>query len=87
MNVKWRQNTDEVIVKVPVGADVRGRDVQFDIHPTRLKLTVKGTPLLEGGLTDAGEVNVDSTCSAPVAPLAVPQVCTPARAQSVAALC
>lgn len=50
---------DDVLVRVPVGADVRGRDVQFEVHPTRLRLAVKGVPMLEGPLTDAGEVNVD----------------------------
>jgi hypothetical protein len=43
---------------------VKGRDVAFEVHPTRLRLAVGGDVLLEGSLTDAGAINVDSECQA-----------------------
>jgi cyclophilin family peptidyl-prolyl cis-trans isomerase len=43
-----------VFVRVPVGPDVRGRDVQLEVHPTRLSLRVQGKPLLEGPVEGAG---------------------------------
>lgn len=58
--ITWGQNTDEVNIKVPVASSVRGRDVDFEVHPTRLRLAVGGDVLLEGSLTDAGAINVDS---------------------------
>lgn len=57
--VSWSQTTDEVLVKVPVAASVRGRDVGFEVHPTRLRLAVDGAVLLEGNLSDAGSIKVD----------------------------
>jgi len=60
--VSWSQNTEEVQVKVPVGADVHGRDVKFDVHPTRLSLMVEGAPALQGSLKDAGAIDVDGAC-------------------------
>ena len=58
--VTWGQTTDEVNIKVPVASSVKGRDVDFEVHPTRLRLAVGGDVLLEGSLTDAGAINVDS---------------------------
>ncbi len=55
----WRQTTDEVMLRVPVPADVRGREVSFDIHPNRLSLGVRGSSLLSGSLADAGSINTD----------------------------
>jgi hypothetical protein len=60
VDVTWRQSTDEVVIKVPVQSDVRGKEVDFEVHPTRLHLAVRGHPLLEGGLQDAGAIQVDS---------------------------
>lgn len=58
--VSWSQTTDEVLIKVPVDASVRGKEVDFEVHPTRLRLAVRGNTLLEGSLLDAGAVSVDS---------------------------
>lgn len=58
--VSWHQSTDEVFIKVPVDDSVRGKEVSFEVHPTRLQLAVRGDTLLEGSLTDAGAINVDS---------------------------
>lgn len=58
--ITWGQSTDEVNIKVPVASSVKGRDVDFEVHPTRLRLAVGGDVLLEGSLTDAGAINVDS---------------------------
>lgn len=59
LDVTWTQSTDEVYVKVPVDSSVRGKDVKFEVHPTRLALSVGGSDVLAGGLTDAGQVDVD----------------------------
>ncbi len=55
----WTQNTEEVLLTVPVGSAVRGKDVLFEAHPRRLQLAVGGEQLLGGSLADAGEIDVD----------------------------
>lgn len=57
----WKQNTEEVLLRVPVAADVRGRDVEFEAHPRRLALRVRGEDLVNGSLADAGDIDVDAT--------------------------
>ncbi|GLI64268.1 hypothetical protein VaNZ11_007483 [Volvox africanus] len=57
--IRWSQTTDEVQVEVPVAEGVRGRDVTLEVHPRRLRLAVRGQPVLSGSLADAGEVMVD----------------------------
>jgi cyclophilin family peptidyl-prolyl cis-trans isomerase len=42
-----------VFVRVPVGADVRGRDVDLEVHPTRLSLRVGGKVVLDGPVEGA----------------------------------
>lgn len=48
-----------VSLTVPVSEGVKGRDVKLEVHPKRLRLSVGGKAVLEGGLEDAGEVAVD----------------------------
>eukprot|EP00878_Enallax_costatus_P034036 GHUV01037641.1.p1 GENE.GHUV01037641.1~~GHUV01037641.1.p1 ORF type:complete len:112 (+),score=5.87 GHUV01037641.1:199-534(+) len=57
--VTWSQTTDEVLVKVPVDSSVRGKDVKFEVHPTRLQLSVGGETLLAGSLSDTGSIRSD----------------------------
>jgi peptidylprolyl isomerase len=52
--VTWDQSTDEVFVRVPVADDVRGRDVELEVHPTRLVLRVQGLEVLAGPVEGAG---------------------------------
>lgn len=52
--VSWDQSADEVFVRVPVGPDVRGRDVDLEVHPTRLSLRVRGEAALDGPVEGAG---------------------------------
>ena len=59
MSATWSQTTDDVLIKVAVPADTRGRDIQFDLHPRRLSLALSGKALLGGGLNDVGEIKVD----------------------------
>eukprot|EP00879_Flechtneria_rotunda_P011269 GHRR01011771.1.p1 GENE.GHRR01011771.1~~GHRR01011771.1.p1 ORF type:complete len:328 (+),score=115.83 GHRR01011771.1:407-1390(+) len=59
--VSWSQTTDEVRIKVPVAAGVRGKDVSFEVHPTRLKLDVAGQCLLQGQLTEEGNIRSDDS--------------------------
>ncbi|PNW76980.1 hypothetical protein CHLRE_10g417500v5 [Chlamydomonas reinhardtii] len=58
-SVSWSQTADEVSLTVPVSEGVKGRDVKLEVHPKRLRLSVGGKAVLEGGLEDAGEVAVD----------------------------
>ncbi|KAI8468030.1 MAG: cyclophilin-type peptidyl-prolyl cis-trans isomerase [Monoraphidium minutum] len=57
----WSQNTEEVLLRVPVESGVRGRDVQFEAHPKRVTLKVGGQEVVSGGLADAGEIDIDGT--------------------------
>ncbi len=57
LDVGWLQTTDEVHLLVPINADVHKADLSFQVHPNRLKLTVKGESLLSGDLPEA--VNID----------------------------
>lgn len=47
------------MIRVPVAPGVRGKDVQLEVHPKRLRLAVQGQDVLHGSLVDAGEVRVD----------------------------
>jgi hypothetical protein len=64
--VSWHQTTDDVLIKVPVPPGTRGKDVAFEVHPTRLSLAVQGEPLLAGGLADAGAIKLDGASAAGV---------------------
>ena len=55
------QTTDEVHILVPTEQDIHKSDLSFQVHPKRLKLTVKGNPLLSGDLPEA--VDIDGTTS------------------------
>eukprot|EP01023_Acetabularia_acetabulum_P013023 TRINITY_DN1617_c0_g1_i1.p1 TRINITY_DN1617_c0_g1~~TRINITY_DN1617_c0_g1_i1.p1 ORF type:complete len:345 (+),score=64.07 TRINITY_DN1617_c0_g1_i1:159-1193(+) len=59
LEVVWGQDTDEVFIGVPVDMDVRKRDIDFEIHPKRLKLSIKGEMMLEGSLHDVGSIKHD----------------------------
>lgn len=51
------QTTDEAHLLVPTQPDVHKKDISFQVHPNRLKLTVKGESLLSGDLPEA--INID----------------------------
>jgi hypothetical protein len=44
----WTQDTDTVTVAVMIGDEIRGKDVNLTVHPSRMILTFKGEPVLEG---------------------------------------
>ncbi|KAF5830762.1 cyclophilin-type peptidyl-prolyl cis-trans isomerase [Dunaliella salina] len=46
--------------KVPVPEDVRGKELDLEVHVRRLSLRLRGQPILEGSLADAGEVDIDA---------------------------
>jgi len=46
--VAWKQGPDEILVRVPITEGIRGKDVQWEVHPARLRLAVKDEVLLEG---------------------------------------
>lgn len=58
-NPTWTQNTEEVLLRVPVDQSIKGRDVQFEAHPKRLQLQVKGEDVVSGSLSGAGEIDID----------------------------
>ena len=51
------QTTDEAHLLVPTAPGVHKKDISFQVHPSRLTLTVKGESLLSGDLPEA--VNID----------------------------
>lgn len=59
MSITWEQNTDDVIINVPVAEDVKGRDIDFEVHPKRLSLKIKGETVLQGDLSDVGAINLN----------------------------
>jgi hypothetical protein len=48
LKVAHKQGERELLVRVPIGEGVRGRDIAFEVHPTRLHLAAQGEVLLEG---------------------------------------
>ena len=54
--VSWTQSVDEVDILVTVPQDVRGQDIEWEVHPRRLELKAGGDVLLEG---DFGSEKVD----------------------------
>ena len=57
LDVGWLQTTDEVHLLVPTTDDVQKADLNFQVHPNRLKLTVKGETLLSGELPEAVDID------------------------------
>ena len=55
----WSQTTDDVFIRVGVPQATRGRDLKFDLHPKRLNLSLNGSQLLTGSLSDVGEIKAD----------------------------
>lgn len=50
----WLQTTDEITVGVVIADDIKGADVAFEIHPTRMRLAVRGEMVLEGDFNGGG---------------------------------
>ena len=48
MTAVWHQDTTTLTVGVEIGADVRGRDIDFEVHPSRMRLSTSGEIALEG---------------------------------------
>ncbi|CAD7700878.1 unnamed protein product [Ostreobium quekettii] len=59
--VSWGQDTVEVWIKVPIEEGIRGRDVNFELHPTRMKLEAAGKTMLQGNFSEAGKINLDGS--------------------------
>ncbi len=70
--VTWSQTVDDVRLHVPVDASVRGRDVQFEVHPKRLSISISGKPVVWGSLDGAGVPNVDGASSGSVVVAGLP---------------
>lgn len=47
-NVAWTQDEGSLCIGVEVSEEVRGRDVNLEVHPTRMKLAVQDKTVLEG---------------------------------------
>ncbi|KAG1680814.1 hypothetical protein FOA52_008147 [Chlamydomonas sp. UWO 241] len=61
VSASWTQTPDDVLIRVPVDASVRGRDISFEVHPKRLSLAVDGKQLLAGNFAGGGDVNADES--------------------------
>jgi hypothetical protein len=48
----WSQDTDNVNVGVVVSEEVSGKDIDLEVHPRRMRLTVKGAVALEGDFAE-----------------------------------
>ena len=48
LKVAHKQGEYELLVRVPIGEGVRGKDIAFEVHPTRLRLAAHDEVLLEG---------------------------------------
>jgi hypothetical protein len=48
----WTQDTDNVNIGVVVDENARGKDVEFEVHPTRMRLAIKGKVALEGDFVE-----------------------------------
>jgi hypothetical protein len=48
LKVAHKQGEHELLVRVPIGEQVRGRDIAFEVHPNRLRLAAHDEVLLEG---------------------------------------
>jgi hypothetical protein len=48
LKVAHKQGEHELLVRVPIGEGVRGKDIAFEVHPTRLRLAANNEVLLEG---------------------------------------
>ncbi|GMH38786.1 hypothetical protein BSKO_06670 [Bryopsis sp. KO-2023] len=57
----WWQNPEEVYIRLRVDDSIRGKDIDFELHPTRLRLSAREETLLEGYYDDAGEVDIDGS--------------------------
>lgn len=47
-NVAWTQDEGSLCIGVEVSEEVRGRDVNLEVHPKRMKLVVQDKTVLEG---------------------------------------
>ena len=57
LQATWLQTTDEVHLQIPTERDIRKSDLHFQVHPRRLKLTVKDKVMLEGDLPEAIDID------------------------------
>ena len=48
MSTAWEDKGVEVIIKVGVPPEIKGRDVSFDVHAGRVTLQARGETLLSG---------------------------------------
>jgi cyclophilin family peptidyl-prolyl cis-trans isomerase len=48
LKVAHKQGEHELLVRVPIEEGVRGKDIAFEVHPTRLRLAAHDEVLLEG---------------------------------------
>lgn len=62
LDVGWLQTTDEVHLLVPTNDAIQKADLNFQVHPNRLKLTVKGETLLSGELPEAVDIDGMAHC-------------------------
>ena len=61
----WSQTDDEVAVTVPVGAEVRSKDIHFQLTPSQISLSVSSQLILQAGprLSCPQERRATSACA------------------------
>lgn len=47
----WSQNQSEITINIPIGSGIKGKDLIYELTPTKIKVGVKGeTPVIEDSL-------------------------------------
>ena len=59
VEVTWEESVDEVSIRVPVGNNVQRNSLKWEVHPSRLALTLGDTQLLAGPFPDGQIVDID----------------------------
>lgn len=52
-NVAWTQDDSSLCIGVEVADEVRGKDVNLEVHPKRMKLDIQDKPVLQGSFPAA----------------------------------
>ena len=66
--LQWTQSTTEVDIFVAIDDDTKSSDIQFEVHPQRLRLAARDKQILAGSLPE--RVNIDGRYSGPQRDLA-----------------
>eukprot|EP00892_Ulva_mutabilis_P006628 jgi/Ulvmu1/4337/UM002_0060.1 len=57
----WTEDSNNITVGVIVNENVRGKQVEMDVHPRRMALTIQGAPVMEGDFPSGHDVIPDGS--------------------------